>query len=103
MEVISDMKKKKKTRFKVRFFMAFLVFGSIMIALGYNLFCNIMSINKMNIEKRNLKDKIAELENEKEVLETDIQKLEDPEYIAKYVREKYYYSRDGEVILRIDE
>ena len=96
-------KKKKKTRFKVRFFLAFLVFGGITVALGYNLFCNIMSINKMNIEKKELKDKIAELESEKEVLETDIQKLEDPDYIAKYVREKYYYSKDGEVILRMDD
>jgi hypothetical protein len=39
---------------------------------------------------------------EKEVLETDILKLEVPDYIAKYVREKYFYSKDGELILRLD-
>ena len=39
---------------------------------------------------------------EKESLETDILKLEDPDYIAKYVREKYFYSKDGEVILRLE-
>jgi cell division protein FtsB len=30
-------------------------------------------------------------------------KLEDPDYIAKYVREKYFYSKEGEVILRIED
>ena len=33
----------------------------------------------------------------------DIKKLNDPDYITKYVREKYLYSKDGEIILRIDE
>ena len=41
-------------------------------------------------------------EEEKEVLEGDILRLNDPEYIAKYVREKYFYSKDGEFILRLD-
>ena len=49
-----------------------------------------------------IQNKIVALEQEKEVLESDILKLKDPDYIAKYVREKYYYSKDGEVILRID-
>ena len=39
----------------------------------------------------------------KEELELDIRKLEDPDYIAKYVREKYFYSKDGELILRMDK
>ena len=42
------------------------------------------------------------LQEEKESLETDILKLKDPDYIAKYVREKYFYSKDGELILRLD-
>ena len=53
--------------------------------------------------ERELQDKIVDLEKEKEVLETDILKLKDPDYIAKYVREKYFYSKDGELILKIDE
>ena len=69
----------------------------------YNLLSNIIDINKMKIEKRELQDKIVDLEKEKEVLETDILKLKDPDYIAKYVREKYFYSKDGELILKIDE
>lgn len=97
------MKKRrnKSSKHKIRMFFAFVIFGGITVVLGYNLFNNLMSIREMNVEKKELKNKIADLEKEKKVLETDIMKLEDPDYIAKYVREKYYYSKDGEVILRI--
>ena len=57
----------------------------------------------MQDEKKGLKEQIVALEEEQQILETDIQKLEDPDYIAKYVREKYFYSKEGEVILRIDD
>ena len=99
------MAKKHKKRFghKIKVFLAFIVFGTITVVLGYNLFSNIMTINEMKLEKRELKDKIATLQEEKKTLETDIKKLEDAEYIAKYVREKYFYSKDGEVILRMDK
>ena len=91
-------RKRRKSLFnKIRFLLAFLVFG------GITSICNIKSINEMKNEKKNLQDKIVKLEKEKEVLETDILKLKDPDYIAKYVREKYYYSKDGEVILRMDD
>lgn len=96
-------KKRKASKYKIRLFLAFIVFSAIITALGYNLFNNIISISKMQDEKKKLSNQIITLEEEKEVLETDIQKLEDPDYIAKYVREKYFYSKDGELILRIDD
>lgn len=96
-------KRRKASKHKIRFFFASLVFGGIIAVLGYNLFTNVMAINEMNIEKKELKDKIATLQEEKKALETDIKRLEDSDYIAKYVREKYFYSKEGELILRIDE
>ena len=56
----------------------------------------------MKNQKVNLQEKIVKLDEEKEELELDIRKLEDPDYIAKYVREKYLYSKDGEIILRLN-
>lgn len=94
-------RRKKSSKHKIRMFFAFVIFGGITAVLGYNLLNNLISIREMNVEKKELKNKIVDLEKEKKVLETDIMKLEDPDYIAKYVREKYYYSKDGEVILRI--
>lgn len=96
-------KKKRPSKYKIRFFFAFLVFSGITAILGYNLFNNIRSINQMKIEKKELQAKLVDLSQEKETLETDILKLNDPDYIAKYVREKYFYSKDGELILRIDD
>ena len=96
-------KRKKASRHKIRFFLAFVVFSTITAILGYNLFSNITVINEMKAEKKALKDKIATLQEEKKELETDIKRLEDSDYIAKYVREKYFYSKDGELILRMDK
>ena len=98
-------KKSKKKRLKhgIRFFLAFVIFGSITAILGYNLFNNIMIIKEMNLRKKELNEQIVDLGKKKEILENDILKLEDPDYIAKYVREKYFYSKDGELILRIEE
>ena len=57
----------------------------------------------MNDSKKELLAKINELASEKETLEADILKLNDSDYIAKYVREKYFYSKKDEIILRIDD
>ncbi len=43
-----------------------------------------------------------ELEEEEE-LNDEINKLQDPEYMAKYAREKYLYSKDDEIIIKIEE
>ncbi len=88
---------------KIRFFFAFLVFGIVITTLGYNLFSNVRTISAMKIEKKTLQAKIVELAGEKEILENDILKLKNPDYIAKYVREHYFYSKDGELILRMDD
>ena len=52
-------------------------------------------------EKKDLETKYSKLLSDKEVLETDVKKLQDPDYVAKYAREKYLYSKDGELIIKI--
>ena len=37
-----------------------------------------------------------------ETLEGKVVKLQDPEYVAKYAREKYLYTSDGELIIDLD-
>lgn len=96
-------RRRKNMKRKIRFLFAFLVFGIIISTLGYNLFSNIKTINAMKVEKKDLQSKIVELASEKEILENDILKLKNPDYIAKYVREHYFYSKDGELILRMDD
>ncbi len=51
-------------------------------------------------EKENLSVKLNNLKEKEEELSTDVQKLQDPEYIARYLREKYYYSKSDEYIIK---
>lgn len=98
------VKKKKFGRIaKSRLFIAFIFFGGIFSMLGYKFFYNIKQIREMKEEKSFLNDQLVKLEEEEKILETDIQKLNDPSYIARYVREKYLYSKDGEVIIRLPD
>lgn len=52
-------------------------------------------------ERKELKKKLVVLKEKEEELKVDASKLQDPDYIARYAREKYAYSKDGEIILRI--
>ena len=99
---MAKKKKKKTIKAKIRILFSLIVFSGVTLALGYNCLNNILQIKDMKKEKENLQDKLVSLKEEQEILETDILRLEDPDYIAKYVREKYFYSKDGELILRLD-
>ena len=52
-------------------------------------------------EKKELEKELASLKEEEEELKADVNRLQDSDYVARYAREKYYYSKDGEYILRI--
>ena len=95
-------RKRKASKSKLRIFICLIIFASITGTLGYDCISNIRKINEMKKEKKNLQEELVVLQEEKEILETDILRLKDPDYIAKYVREKYFYSKDGELILRLD-
>jgi len=99
------VKKKKKfgKRAKSRLFFAFILFGSVISMLSYKFFYNIKQINDIKEEKISLNNKLSELKDEEKILESDIQKLKDPSYVAKYAREKYLYSKDGELIIRLPD
>jgi len=93
---------KRKISFcKIRLLLAIIVFGVVTIVLSCNCYNNIKLINELKNEKERLEKQVVVLQDEKEILETDILKLKDDDYIAKYVREKYYFSKEGELILKI--
>lgn len=54
-------------------------------------------------EKQELEEKLAELQKKEKELKLDADKLQDLDYIARYAREKYSYSKDGEFIIKIPE
>ena len=91
----------KKT--KGRMIIFFLFFISIIGTLSFTLFSNLRQINDIRNEKKALSKEKEELLEKQASLEADIEKLSDDNYIARYAREKYFYSRPGEIILRIED
>ena len=96
-------KKRSNKKAKRRIFLFFIIFGSIIGSLSYSFFSNIDKIMKINEEKKALNNKLSDLKEEEEVLNSDIKRLQDPDYVAKYAREKYLYSKEGELIIRIPD
>ncbi len=52
-------------------------------------------------ENKKLDKKLEKLKKKEEALKVDVGKMQDADYIARYAREKYLYSKDGEFILSI--
>ena len=48
-----------------------------------------------------LQAKYNELLKEEKELKSEVTKLKDPEYVARYARETYFYSLPGEVIIKM--
>ena len=63
---------------------------------------NYSEITKKNKEKEELIKLLEELTHEEKTLTDDVEKLKNPEYAARYAREKYLYSKTDEKILKID-
>lgn len=63
---------------------------------------NVFKIGEKKKEKEVLTKRLEELEEEEITLTDDVEKLKNPEYAARYAREKYLYSKNGEKILKID-
>lgn len=54
-------------------------------------------------DKKALQAQYDSLVNKEDDLKDEVGKLQDPEYVAKYAREKYLYTKDGEIIIDLDE
>lgn len=99
--VTKKVKKAKKHIFR------FLIFGSacflIIIGILTTLTKMWLEIYDKYKEKKLLEEKILVLKEKEEQLTVDVERLKDPEYVARYLREKYFYSKSGEYIIRIPE
>lgn|SRR5574344_259796 len=95
--------KKISKRVKQRLFSM----GTLSIVL-FVIFCfNVASysykIITLTNEEKELSTKLDDLKTEREELLVEIEKLQDPDYLARYARETYYYTKDGEYVIKVDE
>ena len=99
------MANKKKSKTKKRRRIIFLGFTSIIIifAMTFTIGKYWVEIFEKYQEKKELEEELTSLKEKEEELKVDANKLQNPDYIARYAREKYLYSKDGEYILKIPE
>ena len=99
---MARIKKKTQIRKSARRICCFGVIACIsVIAILLSVFKVVNQIVNKYQEANNLEMQLADLKKEEENLNEEILKLQDPEYLARYAREKYFYSKDGELIIRI--
>lgn len=87
---------------KRRLFVLMCVFIPLLVWFISNVTSYISIIYSNLKEKKELEERYATILEEEELLKSEISKLQDEEYVARYAREKYLYSKDGELIIKID-
>lgn len=99
--MVANKKGKAKTRCRLCLFMpvCLVVLITIFVAIGSYW----VKITNKYQEKQQLANEIIALKEKEEELKVDVQRLEDPDYVARYAREKYMYSKEGEIILRLPD
>jgi len=91
----------KKTKFRVTILLLGIIISLVVfVSSTVSYFSQIIKTNK---EIEELKVTLNEKLNDEEELNDEINKLQDPEYMAKYAREKYLYSKKGEIIIKIED
>ena len=103
--VKTTSKKTTKSKLKKTRRFLFLGIGSIIIIL-----VTVFTIGKYWVEifdkyreKKQLEEELSYLKEKEDELKLDADKLQDPDYVARYAREKYFYSKENEIILRMED
>lgn len=94
---------KKKRNPKKRLLGLSCLFLFLLGVLVASVFKDWLTIFQNKNEKVVLASKYDTLLEDEIKLNSELNKLQDPEYVTRYIREKYLYSKDGEVIIRIPE
>ncbi len=96
---------KKKTRLHLKFSAFSVILTVISIAIiGATFYTTLnywFQIYNKHKELAELDNKYKKLKKKGAALKVDVNKMQDSDYIARYAREKYLYSKDGEFILNI--
>ncbi len=76
---------------------------SFIFIIGFtciNIFPDWLKIMKNKQEITVLQSSYEELLDTEEALKAEVQKLQDPDYVERYAKEKFLYTKDDEIIIR---
>lgn len=94
------MKKTKKE--KKRLFVLSVSIIGLLSVLVYSVVTTCPSILENKSKIKELNKEYNKLLSNEEKLVSEVTKLQDDEYVARYAKEKFMYSEDGEIIIRMD-
>ena len=81
------------------------IFGTISIFLIIYAFSSLIYYNykvySLKQEKKNLNAQMTELKSSQSDYKNTITKLQDKEYLARYARENYLYTKENELVLDV--
>lgn len=100
---MASKKKRQKRKFRARMVLFVPVCLCLVIVLVVTIGKYWVEIVSKYQENSSLEKELQTLKEKEAALTVDVEKLQDPEYIARYAREKYLYSKDGEVIIRMPD
>jgi cell division protein DivIC len=94
----------RKRRGLIRRLIAFTILG---LFITYGFVSTLVSQNSKIEENRQIKleleQEVAKLKEEQVLLEEEIIKLDDDDYIAKIARKDYFLSKEGEIIFKLTD
>lgn len=90
-------------KFRLRILVYCGILVVLLAVLGFTCFNSWQLIRDNKKTKNELENKYNELIEKEDSLEGEVIKLQDPEYVAKYAREKYLYTKDGEIIIDMSD
>ena len=91
----------RKTKIRMTFLLVGLIISTVLFASTF--FSYSTQIYKTKQEIASMEESYNEKLETEEELKSEISKLQDPEYMARYAREKYLYSGSDEIIIKIEE
>lgn len=94
------MKKGVTKKEKRRLTLIILTFIGIITFMCINIFPDWLKIMANKKELTILQTSYKELLDNEEALKAEVQKLQNPEYLERYAKEKFLYTKDREIIIR---
>lgn len=100
-----EIPKKKSiyAKSRKRFRVLFVFFILLAVLVFHSVFNDWLKIYNNVKEKHNLETKLNNLINDEAKLNSEVIKLQDKDYVLIYAREKFGYSKDGELIIKMNK
>lgn len=95
--------RREKEVHRVRFNRIVAIFAIIFVLLGLQIAIKISQTGRINKQVEAEKQTLAKVKAQDNELSTKKQDLKDPNYVAKLIRSKFYYSKSNEKVYNVHE